>query len=395
MAEELRLGVLGLGDAGTKAFPYALATEGVQLAAVADVRPKARELFAQHHPDVPVFDSLDGMCAGDLVDAVWVGTPSEYHAQHAIAAMDRGKHVVCEKPMALMLEDCDRMIDAVERNGVKLINHSHSSDPPIRKMREIIASGQLGRLIGINTWNYKGWINAIRRPDEFDTSRGGGIVFRQAPHQIEIVRCIGGGRVRSVRAVAGRWNPRVDTEGNVTTFLQFEDGTPATMVLNCYGYFNMTDLTWGIGEGGAVGSRMTEPGARQRGGRERTQARIADLDERYAMYDARANWKGTLRQPEKEPFYGLTLVSCEQGDMRQSPDGVYIYTDDGMEEVKCSPYLDRGAELSQLRDAVFEDKPIFADQFWGRASVEVILAILQSSRENREVTLSHQHPTPF
>jgi phthalate 4,5-cis-dihydrodiol dehydrogenase len=81
--------------------------------------------------------------------------------------------------------------------------------------------------------------------------------------------------------------------------------------------------------------------------------------------------------------------------MRQSPDGVFVYTDDGCQEITCSPYLDRGAELQQLRAAVVDGKPIFADEHWGKASLEVVLAILESSAQHQEVELKYQTATPI
>jgi phthalate 4,5-cis-dihydrodiol dehydrogenase len=83
-------------------------------------------------------------------------------------------------------------------------------------------------------------------------------------------------------------------------------------------------------------------------------------------------------------------VSCEKGDIRQSPDGLYLYTDDGREEVPCPPFLDRAGELLKLYDAVTQNRPVFAHGKWGKASLEVVLAILQSSKEGREIALSYQ-----
>jgi phthalate 4,5-cis-dihydrodiol dehydrogenase len=324
------------------------------------------------------------MCQSKNVDAVWIATPNEFHAEHTIAAANHGKHIICEKPMALTLAECDRMIETAKKNRVQLLMHSKVNEPPVAKMREVVVSGRLGRVIQINTWNYKGWLNSARLPSEMDTSKGGGVLYRQGPHQIDIVRYIGGGRVKSVRATTGRWNPRFDTEGNFTAFLEFEDGTPATMVFNGYGYFDITELTWDIGEGGGkVAHRYAK--------RERPTAPV-DAVVRYAM-PSRAETR--RRQGElKQPFYGLTLVSCERGDIRQSPDGLYLYTEEGRQDIPCSPYLDRGIELQMLYEAVIHERRVFPDGLWGRASLEVALAILQSSRERREIDLYHQVPAP-
>lgn len=384
MAKILRLGIAGLGNAGHAVLRSLGRAPNVILTAVADVRKEAVESFREKNKEVETFDSVEKMCKSRNVDAVWIATPNEFHEEHTVTAAKHGKHVILEKPMALFLEECDRMIETAKKNRVQLLMHSKVNEPPVAKMREVVVSGRLGRVIQINTWNYKGWLNSARLPSEMDTSKGGGVLYRQGPHQIDIVRCIGGGRVKSVRATTGRWNPHFDTEGNFTAFLEFEDGTPATLVFNGYGYFDITELTWDIGEGGGkVADRYAK--------RERPKAPV-DAAVRYAMPLRAATRRG---QGElKQPFYGLTLVSCERGDIRQSPDGLYIYTEDRREEIFCSPHLDRGIELQKLYAAVIDEQPVFPDGLWGRASLEVALAILRSSRERREIELCHQVPAP-
>lgn len=323
------------------------------------------------------------MCESDEIDAVWISTPNIFHAEHTVLAAEHGKHVIVEKPMAVTLEEADRMIEAAERNKIKLIQgHSKIYNPPVRRMREVVQTGNLGRLIQLNSWNYNDWLQRPRIASEVDTNLGGGIVYRQGPHQTDIVRCIGGGMVKSVRATTGRWDSHFGTEGNYTAFLNFEDGTPATMVFNAYGFFNITELTWGIGEGGDKRRRSTR--------KERLTGPI-EADAKYAM----------ITESEKErdrphqPFFGLTIASCENGDIRQSPDGLFIYRGNGCQEVSCSQELGRVAELRELYEGVTQDRPVFPDGRWGKATLEVCLAILQSSREKREVVLSHQVPCPF
>ena len=88
-------------------------------------------------------------------------------------------------------------------------------------------------------------------------------------------------------------------------------------------------------------------------------------------------------------------MSCERGDIRQSPDGLYVYTETGREEVTLEPGGRGRKELAELVDALREERPTFPDERWGMASLEVVLAVLESSRERREVPLSHQVPCPF
>ncbi|HEY2920631.1 MAG TPA: Gfo/Idh/MocA family oxidoreductase [Candidatus Binatia bacterium] len=378
--ERLSLGIAGLGNAGHAVLRDLDKVAGVELVAVADVRNQALETFPKENGMVRTYDSVAKMCGNEKVDAVWVATPTEFHTEHVITALERGKHVICEKPMALSLDDCDRIIEAAEKNRLILLMHSKAMDPPIVKMREVIAGGELGRVIQINTWSYKGWLKSVRLPSEVDSARGGGVLFRQGPHQVDIVRAIGGGRVRSVRGTAGKWHPRFDTEGNFTAMLEFEDGTPATLVFNGYGFFDTSELTWGIGEGGYQVSRQENSQADPQ--------MPVDASVRYSM-PLRTETRRRVGE-RKQPVYGLTLVSCEKGDMRQSPDGVYVYTRDGCREIPCPAFLDRGETLLKLVEAATEHRPVPTDGRWGKATLEVLLAILQSSREGREITLTHQ-----
>ena len=78
---------------------------------------------------------------------------------------------------------------------------------PIRTMRKIILSGQLGQLRAIHILAYSDWMLRPRTSDELDPTQGGGIPYRQGPHQIDTVRMLGGGKLRSVRAMTGQWMP--------------------------------------------------------------------------------------------------------------------------------------------------------------------------------------------
>jgi phthalate 4,5-cis-dihydrodiol dehydrogenase len=117
-----------------------------------------------------------------------------------------------------------------------------------------------------------------------------------------------------------------------------------------------------------------------------------DAETRYAMplrAEARAD-----EGERKQPIYGLTLVSCEKGDIRQSPDGLYVYSAGGREELICSPFLDRAAELLKLRATVVDNQPALNDGRWGKATLEVLQGILESSRKRREIFLRHQVRCP-
>lgn len=377
----LRLGIAGLGAVSRRILASVERLPDVTMQAGADIDADAVRNF-QARRGGRGFGSVEAMCDSGLIDAIWIATPNALHAEHAIAAAERGIHVIVEKPMALTLEEADRMIAAADRSGIELmIGHSQVSSPPIRAMREVIASGRIGRVIQINTWHFNDWLQRPRVADELDTRSGGGILFRQAPHQADIVRYLGGGLLASVHAAAGRADPNFGTEGHYTAFAKFADGTPATMVYNGYGYFDIAELTWGIGE---VPKPARDDGVRK--------PRVTTaVDARFKQDHPYVSDEMASREAEVPSFAGLTIVSCERGVLRQSPRGIFVYDESGCEEIPCNWREGREATaLRELQRALAQRQPAFPDGRWGRATLEVCLAMLRSSAEGAEIRLTRQ-----
>jgi phthalate 4,5-cis-dihydrodiol dehydrogenase len=164
----------------------------VALVAAADSRAEARARFAADFAAVS-YPTVEELCADPAVEAIYVATPHQDHARHAVLAARHGKHLLVEKPMALSLSECAAIIAAAERAGVALVvGHSHSFDAPVVRLRALIESGAFGAVRMINAINYTDYLYRPRRPEELDTAQGGGAVFNQAAHQVDIVRLIAG-----------------------------------------------------------------------------------------------------------------------------------------------------------------------------------------------------------
>jgi phthalate 4,5-cis-dihydrodiol dehydrogenase len=387
----IRIGLVGLGTAG-RSFPQAVAkTTGFSFIAGADLRQEAREQYGAEF-GIQTFDSVAAMCELNDIDAVYVATPNLFHAEHAIAALEHGKHVMVEKPMALTLEDCDRMIAAAEKNRLKLmVAHTRSLNPPIRKMREIISSGRLGRVTQVHTLRYSPWLLRPREPGEINTELGGGVCYRQAPHQVDIARLLGGGMVRSVRAQAGRWSLENATEGNYSALIEFDGGVTATLIYDGYGYFDDRELI----EGDVLsGDKQLGPGQRLR--KARAEGKLNKDTSRSGVAFEIERGDSDVDKKLRQPFFGLTLVSCERGALRQSADGVFIYDERGRTEVPCPEWSGPlKVELEDFYKSVTEDRPVLHDGKWGKATLEVCLAILHSSQNQREQLVVHRVPSPY
>src|SRR5207344_2698335 len=134
---KLKLGVAGLGRAFAVMLPAFVRDPRIALVAAADPRAEARAQFEADF-QCRVYREVADLCADPNVEAVYVATPHQFHAAHAIAALSAGKHVLVEKPMALSLDECRSMIAAAQQAGKQLVvGHSHSFDAPILLARKI------------------------------------------------------------------------------------------------------------------------------------------------------------------------------------------------------------------------------------------------------------------
>ena len=378
------LGIAGLGMAGAVMVHAAAAHQGFVLRAGADPHPAPRQAFVRDH-NARAYADVRELVADPEVEVVYIATPHQFHAPHAILAAEHGKHIILEKPMALTLADCDAIIAAVERHGVQLVvGHTHAFDPAVRLMRDLIEQGELGTLGMILSFNYTNFLYRPRRPEELDTARGGGILFNQVPHQIDTVRLLAGGLARSVRAQAGALDPTRPTEGHCSALLQFRGGVAASLVYSGYDHFDSDEWHFGIGERGAA-KRLDHGAAR------RALERAAD--ETRARTESFAYGAAAGSLPPHQPHFGITIVTGAEADMRASADGVIVYGRDGAREFHLphgSGMPGRREVLNEMRAAIRGDRRPVHDGRWGKATVEVALAILRSSREGREIALEHQ-----
>ena len=193
----LKLGVIGIGVGAAEMLPPMERAPYIDLFAGADVNPDVRERFQARYEEARVYDSAEALCKDPDVEAVWISTPNRFHGPMTVMAANHGKHVVVEKPMALDIRQAEEMVEACDRNGVKLVaGHTQSFMPHIRLMRQIVASGEMGALGAVNAIAYTDWVIRPRTADELDPDQGGGLVYRQTPHQIDSIRLIAGGKVR-------------------------------------------------------------------------------------------------------------------------------------------------------------------------------------------------------
>jgi phthalate 4,5-cis-dihydrodiol dehydrogenase len=237
----------------------------------------------------------------------------------------------------------------------------------------------------IHALNYTDYLHRPRRAEELDTAQGGGAVFNQAAHQVDIVRLLGGGLVKSVRAATGAWDAARPTEGAYSALLMFESGAFASLTYGGYGHFDSDEFQGWIGEMG----QAKRPDARK------LPQRFASAEEEAAFKSAR-NYGGTAYQPPivqdlAHQHFGTIIVSCALAELRPLPNGVVIYQDGTARlDPLPLPQVPRAEVIDELFDAVVHGKPPLHDGAWAMGTLEVCLAMLRSARESRDITLAHQ-----
>lgn len=391
----LRLGVAGLGRAFMLMLPTLAHHPRIRLAACFDPRPEARTRFTTDFPGARAHDRFEALCDDPGLDAIYLASPHQHHAAQAIAAARARRHVLCEKPMAITLEDCAAMRDAARATGTHLvIGHSHAQDGPVLLARRLIASGRFGALRFMTALNHTDFLYRPRRPEELVTEQGGGVVFSQGAHQLDILRALGGGMLRAIRAQTFTLDPSRPTEGAYSAFLAFDSGATATATYSGLGRLDTDEFLGWIGETGAPRDPAAYGSARA------ALRRVATPEEEEALKLTRTY--GAPGQPPGLPppappahhhQFGLVLVSCDGADLRLTTDGVLVHTDsERVLHPAPLPAVPRGEVLDELCAAVLDGVPPTHDAAWGMATVEACLALLRSAREGREVTLHHQVP---
>ncbi len=395
---ELGLGIVGLGGAAVNMLPSFRRSPHFRIKAAADSDGAILDRFGHDHPDAETYLDVEHLCADPNVDLVYIATPNHIHSQHALMALGNGKHVLIEKPMAVTLEDADEMIATAERNGALLgVNVKHSFEPRIQKIRALARSGELGQLRMIHSWRFVDWLYRPRTSDELTPGWGNGLLWRQGPHQFDIIRTIGGGMLKSVRGMAGVWDPARRVPGAYTVFFEFEGGVAGTAVCSSYDHFDSRALVYGF-DGAAP---LAAPGSHGRARQELKSHADSAQWETIAATQERYGGARRSTQASKSPgqsggwiLGGPLIASFDGGDVRLSVAGLIVDGDDKQWEITFDQDGDgRDGRLNSFYEAIANGKPLAADGRWGKATQEVLVAVEQSSLGRREVMLSHQTPS--
>lgn len=199
--KEIKIGVIGVGGRGGLARNAQLPEEGCKIVAGVDVNDEHLKKFKEFAGD-DVFISKDykKLLAIKEINAVFVTSPDFLHEEHALAALNAGKAVYLEKPMAITIEGCDRLLKAAYKTGSKLyLGHNMRHFPVVLKMKEVIDSGLIGDVQA--GWcrhfvNYGG--DAYFRDWHSEQKNTTGLLLQKGAHDIDVMHWLMGGYTKTV-----------------------------------------------------------------------------------------------------------------------------------------------------------------------------------------------------
>lgn len=260
MRDVLRLGLIGAGRIGhVHAATITRRLTHATLVAVADVNAAAAHDCAAQHRIPKVCDDPHELLSDPTVDAVLICSSTDTHAPLIEAAARAGKHVFCEKPIALNLADVDRALQAVARAGVKLqIGFNRRFDANFRRVRQAIESGEIGEPHIIHV------ISRDPAPPPIEYIRvSGGLFLDMAIHDFDMVRYLTASEIEEVYVCAGvRVDPHIGEAGDVdtaVTTMRLTNGMFGTIDNSrraAYGYDQRVEV---FGSGGAINTLNTYP----------------------------------------------------------------------------------------------------------------------------------------
>jgi UDP-N-acetyl-2-amino-2-deoxyglucuronate dehydrogenase len=223
---ETRIGVIGVGAIGP-CHAYAIEqVDGCSLSAVCDVREDAAKAFAEEK-NVPYFTSVEDMLAAGVVDAVTLSTPSGFHMESVLAAIENDTHVLVEKPLEITTERIDQIIDAERQsNAIVACVYQSRFRPVIRKMKALFDNGLLGEV-------YSGsvYIKRYRTQDYYDSGGwrgtwqvdGGGCLMNQGIHDVDLFVWFMGD-VEEVIAITESYGRDIEVETLALALVKFKRG---------------------------------------------------------------------------------------------------------------------------------------------------------------------------
>lgn len=228
--QQLRVGLLAYGAIGDEHNKAIGGCEGLVVSAVCDTNPARIEAALEISPSAKTFIDADVMLASGEIDLVIVSTPPNSHYAWAKKALDRGLHVVLEKPMALTTAECDELMAlAKSKNSVLVVYQNRRYDRDFLTIKAAIDRGDIGEI-----FHYESFVGGYSRPCDFwhsDAGVSGGAIFDWGSHFIDQILALIPSRVETVSGINHKrvWN-HITNADHAEVKINFADGVQASFI---------------------------------------------------------------------------------------------------------------------------------------------------------------------
>ncbi len=228
MEDKVKWGIIGTGVIAPNHAKAVTASEYAELVAVCDVDEAKAKEFAAKYGDVAVYTDYRKMLDEAGLEAVSICTPSGLHSEMTIEAANRGVNVLCEKPMAITLEQMDAMMEAVNKSGITMeVIFQRRTSPLSQKVRQAVQSGALGQMVLGDAY-----LKYYRSPAYYKSADwratwdldGGGALMNQGVHGVDLLVWIMGSPVKTVFAKAEAKVRDIEVEDTAVALITFENG---------------------------------------------------------------------------------------------------------------------------------------------------------------------------
>jgi predicted dehydrogenase len=226
-------GLIGCGDISRKRVAPALRDlENCELIAVSRADAARAESFAREFGAKRWHADWRRLIEDPEVEAVYVATPVHLHAEQATAAMDAGRHVLCEKPMAMSVAECERMNAAAEANDVRLgVAYYRRFYPAVERVGELLSSGEIGKAVVAQMNAFERFEPGPENPRRWLVEKGrsgGGPMFDFGCHRVEVLLNLFG-RAAEAKGLTGNVVFEREVEDTACALMKFESGTQAVL----------------------------------------------------------------------------------------------------------------------------------------------------------------------
>ena len=231
----LRWGLIGAGDIARKRVaPAVRDLSNCELVSVSRSRSDLAKSFAKEFGAHKWYGDWREQITDDEIDAVYIATPVYLHKQQTIAAAEAGKHILCEKPMAMSVDECDQMINVCHTHGVKLgLAYYRRFYPVVARVRELLSSGRIGKVVTIQMNAFEFFDPPVAHPRRWllePAKSGGGPMMDFGCHRIELLTYLLG-PIQKTEAIVSNSILDREVEDTAATLLQFKNGTTASIIV--------------------------------------------------------------------------------------------------------------------------------------------------------------------